>query len=366
MAYSFYRTVTIDHTKCGAADSTNFPVTFFGTYTYLKTTGNGGDVTSSSGYDIVFCTDNTGATLYDFELVTYSATTGAVEFHIRIPTLSHTVDTVIYLFYGNASVTTYQGTTSTWNSDIRRVYHLADGSTLSGANSTATSATLTIGGAITAITGQIDGGANRPSTTPAGLSTATITGLPTGSSAFSLSCWMRTVSVTNAILWSFGADASESFHEVYIDLNGPGGGKLAVGDQAAFSAVTSTTTNNDGNWHHVVATYTGSGSHASVVYVDGVSRGTSSTTLTPATAPTNLAGFNLANDVGNNFPFVGDLDELRVYAVALTADWVLTEYNNQFDPTTFYAIGAAVPIGGGGGVSGAILGRVINLAVRVH
>jgi hypothetical protein len=36
-AYSFNQAVTIDHTKVGSSDSTNFPFLFSGTYTYLKT-----------------------------------------------------------------------------------------------------------------------------------------------------------------------------------------------------------------------------------------------------------------------------------------------------------------------------------------
>src|SRR5258706_14400600 len=110
MSYTFRNSITIDHTKCGSSDSTNFPMLFSGTYTYLKTVGNGGNVTNVNGYDIIFTSDIAGTTLLDFELVNYSASTGTVEFWVRIPTLSHTTDTVIYLFYGNSSITTYQ-----WN-----------------------------------------------------------------------------------------------------------------------------------------------------------------------------------------------------------------------------------------------------------
>ncbi len=367
MAWSFYRTVTVDHTKCGATNSTDFPVAFFGTYAYLKTVGNGGDVTSSSGFDIVFYTDATATTKYDFELVNYVPTTGAVEIHVRIPTLSHTVDTVIYLFYGNSSITTDQGTTATWNSNINRVYHLPDGvSSISGANSTSTASTLSVTASLSPVTGQVDGGVNKPTNNADSMATNATTGVPT-SGAFSISCWLKTTTTATSIFWSWGGGSP--FNEVFLDINGPGTGKMGLGDVSTFgAAVTSANTYNDGNWHHVVGTYSGSGgTHASVIYVDGASAGTSSTSLTLHSTPTEIRAFGLCNDGGSSFQLVGNLDELRIYSVVLSADWVLAEYNNQFNPSTFYAIGAATPAGGGGGgVGGSILGRIINIAVRLH
>ena len=55
--YSYRRTITIDHTKVPSTDQSNFPVLFSGTYSYLATTSNGGNVTSANGYDIIFTSD---------------------------------------------------------------------------------------------------------------------------------------------------------------------------------------------------------------------------------------------------------------------------------------------------------------------
>jgi hypothetical protein len=44
VAYSFKRTITVDHTQVGGTDSTNFPLAVAGTYADLKTVGNGGSV----------------------------------------------------------------------------------------------------------------------------------------------------------------------------------------------------------------------------------------------------------------------------------------------------------------------------------
>jgi hypothetical protein len=70
-AYSFNQAVPIDHTKVGSSDSTNFPFLFSGTYTYLKTTGNGGNVQNSSGFYVVFATSSACSSLLSFEMESY-------------------------------------------------------------------------------------------------------------------------------------------------------------------------------------------------------------------------------------------------------------------------------------------------------
>jgi len=98
VAFSHYRTITVDHTLCGASNSTDFPVLVSGTYTYLKTTGNGGEVTNANGYDIGFYSDSGLTTKLDWEVEKYVSTTGEIVAWVRIPTLSHTSDTVIYIY----------------------------------------------------------------------------------------------------------------------------------------------------------------------------------------------------------------------------------------------------------------------------
>jgi hypothetical protein len=54
-----------------------------------------------------------------------------VVYHVKIPTVSHTSDTVFYVCYGNASITTDQSTpTSVWDSDFLSVFHLPNGGSL--------------------------------------------------------------------------------------------------------------------------------------------------------------------------------------------------------------------------------------------
>src|SRR6266481_2731264 len=104
--YAFRRTITIDHTKVANTDQTNFPVLVSGTYSYMATVANGGSVTSSNGFDIIFTSDAGGSNALAFEQDSYNSSTGAITYWVKIPTVSHSTDTTFYLFYGNSSIGT--------------------------------------------------------------------------------------------------------------------------------------------------------------------------------------------------------------------------------------------------------------------
>jgi len=62
------------------------------------------------------------------------------------PTLSHTTDTVLYMYYGNPSVTaSQQNSTGAWDGYYQAVYHLANvgSGTASDSTSWGNAATLT-------------------------------------------------------------------------------------------------------------------------------------------------------------------------------------------------------------------------------
>ena len=91
---------------------------------------------------------------------------------------------------------------------------------------------------------------------------------------------------------------------------------------------TTATTFNDGNWHHVVATYTGSGTAAGVsIYIDGVDQAL--TTVTDNLGTNSLAtavSFNVGARNGGGEYFDGSLDEAAMFGSALTAKDVAAMY----------------------------------------
>ncbi len=151
--YAYRKAITVDHTKVSAT-LTNFPV--------LVTISNDNDlknhVTSVNGYDLVFT--DAGGNLLDHELESWDGSTGTLVALVRIPSLSSTTDTVIYMFYGNSGVTTSQeNKTGVWDSNFKGVWHLPNGSTLTANDSTSNGNNGTNYG-VTATAGKIDGGGN--------------------------------------------------------------------------------------------------------------------------------------------------------------------------------------------------------------
>src|ERR1035437_3494308 len=163
MAYTYSRSITIDYTKCGTADSTAFPVLVSINHTTFKDAAHSGHVTNNTtGYDIAFFSDSGLTTKIPWEVEYYNGTTGILIAWVNIATLSHTVNTVIYVGYGNAGITTAQNTstngpTYVWNSNFKGVWHLSNGTTLSPNDSTSNGTNGTVTGA-TAAAGLIDGG----------------------------------------------------------------------------------------------------------------------------------------------------------------------------------------------------------------
>jgi len=95
-----YHEITIDHTKIVGSDKTNFVFFFGGVYEWL-TGPPGGNVAYANGSDIFFSSDRAGSEVLDFDLEMYDSGTGQIAAWVRIPTVSHTVDTVIYIQYGD-------------------------------------------------------------------------------------------------------------------------------------------------------------------------------------------------------------------------------------------------------------------------
>ncbi|MFZ3200173.1 MAG: hypothetical protein WA175_03375, partial [Candidatus Acidiferrales bacterium] len=70
--YTYRSAITISHAMVPNTDQVNFPVLVSGTYPYLATTANGGNVTNANGYDIFFTSDAAGSNILPFEQESYS------------------------------------------------------------------------------------------------------------------------------------------------------------------------------------------------------------------------------------------------------------------------------------------------------
>jgi hypothetical protein len=321
-------------------DSINFPVLFSGTYSYLATVANGGLVTNASGFDIIFTSDSGGSNLLNWEIETYAQTTGVVNFWIRVPTLSTSVDTVIYMFYGNSAISTFQGGAvgSAWSSIFKGVWHYPNGASLTALDSTSNARNGTITGA-TATAGNIDGGANFAG----GASTNNIV-VPqnvviNNTVPFTASVWFNLVASdgTARRIWDKADQTAPARHSILFISNNTihfqaNAWSVQVGEWSV--PIPST-----GAFHYLTVTYLyAATTDLPIIYVDGVPQ-----ILTPVTAPLGVVSAENSNlYIGNrnltDRSFNGVLDEFHWINAITSQDWITAEYNNQSAPGDFYSI----------------------------
>lgn len=337
--YAQTYSIAIDHTQCGSSDSTNFPDYVFMSNANLKTVANGGLIqhtTTVNGQtvptDLVFSSDSGATSLYSWEIEYYDGTNGIIYAHVKIPTVSHTSDTIYYVNYGNASISTYQGGAvgAAWNSNYKIVSHYANGTTLSLLDSTNNSNNGTNNSA-SATTGKVDGGVNTISASSQYVNYSTSNSIFNSATKLTMSGWMKkttSTSLANITCRNSGVDGAflgwfDSSGTVFV---------VARNSSGTFGNVSLTA---DTNWHlyHMVFNGTLSGnSNILKLYIDGVLQ-TLSFNGSVSTSIVTSATMNVGNDspAGGGFSDAS-FDEARTSTIDTSADWILTEYNNQDSP----------------------------------
>lgn len=312
----------------------------------LRTVANSGHVENASGYDIVFASDD-GVTLLSHQLEKYTASTGELVAWVKVPTLSTTYTTNIYMYYGNTAITTDQSTGSAWNSTYEGVWHLNNNIFNDG---TSNGNTAVNGGSTNLTNAKIAGGRSFPGTNTNYIQTP-LNGMPGGSGNGSILLWGRVTSY-EASTYFFGVTTNQSGGyanrlQLYI---GDGSGTLYLGLGSNHTLDNNVQVFSLNTWYHIALTWattnaaTGAGNYS--IYVNGTLQGSGTY---PAFTTMHSFG-DLGND-GNagqrTEEITGDVDELQAISATLSSDWILTTYNNQNSPSTFYSVWAEPKIWNG-------------------
>ncbi len=322
---------------------------------YLASSGNGGSVTNSNGYDIIFTSDSGGSTPLTWEIDEYNVTGSAV-FWVKIPTLSHTADTVIYVFYGNAAITTFQSTAaSVWSNSFVSVYHFGNGASLSAADSLGTNTGSITGSPIASVplfpvypAGQ-DGGSyfNNSGGNYIDLGAASSLNLAT----LTFESWVIPINGALPYMVFSKCNGTTQGWETYV---GAGGFSFQFGDGSLFALYRVNSGPSISSPFHIAVTITGS---TGLMYVNGSSVAFSNL----GAAATGIAASSVNANIGartGTLVMGGNIDEMRISNVVRSADWITQTYNSQFSGTSFYTLsaGGAGPTGGffrvGGPLSG--------------
>lgn len=322
-SWGFRRKLTIDNTKVsGSSDLANFPVLVsFSSDTNLSANAK------TDGSDILF-TDTKGQQL-THEIEYYSA--GTLVAWVKIPSLSATADTVIYMYYGNSSASGLENKTAVWSSDYRGVWHLSEtsgqhqDSTSNTNNSTAV--TVATQGSATGKIGGADDFASGNEVVIADSDSLDISG------SFTAQAWVKADTIGGNGTWNsiiYKGGNSNYFLELTntdeIDAGFYGGGDWR-------SVITTNSPVSTGSFYHVAVVHDATADTIKT-YVNGVEKGSvSGITQTPLV---NTSTFTIGENFYNE-TFDGIIDEVRLSDAPKSVDWLLTEYNNQNSPTTFYA-----------------------------
>ncbi len=329
MAFSYYSPITINAGQVPSAQA-DFPILISVTDSRFKTVANGGHVGSANGYDIRPYSDSGLTTaIIGYELERYNASTGEVIMWIK---RSSVVDGLItYLAYGDSSLIADGSSATTWSNSFMGVYHLGDGTTLNVNSSTGLNNGTNHG--VTATTGQIDGAG--------GFAFASSQYVDCGTgmnpAAATISAWVKATSFPNAYNTIGGINGS-----TFIELYAKSTGKLACYVSAAAGTVSYDGTGSHtllaATWYYLTMIY--DLSSGLIGYINAVSDGTA--TQKGAITVTGDR-FDIGQDAQNAGRFwSGVIDEVRFANVARSADWITTEYKNQFSPSTFETLGDEV------------------------
>ncbi len=134
--WEYRKMITVDHTMV-ADDLHNFPVLLSVTDSDLR------DKAQDDGDDILFMDGSGVATRLYHELEEFDGSTGRVVAWVNASSLSPTVDTICYMYYGNMGSADQQCPEKVWDSNYEAVYHMNDKTVLTILDSTANNHDLT-------------------------------------------------------------------------------------------------------------------------------------------------------------------------------------------------------------------------------
>ena len=302
-----------------------------------------GNAAQNGGGDIRFSSDPEGVTQLACDIVTFTTDNNpalaVAEVYVKIPSLSGTLNTSIWVHY-KATTTTAQPTrTHAYGQDNARdanyQLHCAMKDDPSGAAPQMIDRTVNVrhgtsGGSMTSgdvVDGQIgkcldfDGVNDR----------VDFTDFLDGASALTLSYWGKRSVTTTRLLMGRPRDANNAVH-YYQDSDGNCYVNVSNGSASYGSFA-----QNDTSWRMYTMVYDGGlsgNSNRLKAYLDSTAKTLTFSGTIPATAP-NLGAWLVGHDILGGGYSTGLHDAISIHNTARSADWVTATYNNESNPGAF-------------------------------
>ena len=322
--FRYRKNITIQSSKV-MSDLSDFPVLIDLYDADLKNS------IQANANDLIF-TDESGNKL-DFEVEKYDHYFNSTHSHMLAwvkTDLSCTYNTVLTMYYGNSFLDSQENSGDVWDEDFVAVWHLSE-TTLPRYDSTNNliDASPQNFDNDEAVEGKIDGADNfdgiddyiETYKLPSDLGLG-------GTEPKTVSAWVYTKSFNGGGIFEFGkAGASKAYFSL--------GTLLTVNEwQGSWGGIKFNDFSCDSlnNWVYFSVAY--DGNENIKIYVNNETQ-----------VNENDTKLNIVDDLtlkigkwGDN-SFHGIIDEVRVSKVTRSEGWIKTEYNNQFDPESFYIVG---------------------------
>lgn len=346
--YGYGKQIVINASQVsGTGSHTNFPILVSFTDPNLRTTANGGNVTSSSGFDIRF-TSSDCTTFLDHQVERYNPVTGEFIAWVRIPSLSTSVNTIIHMYYGNSSVVATTSTTATWNANYFGVYHfnssISDGT--SAGNNLTNVNTTNLTGSIIGEGRDLNNNTNVLSSVTTGQHLVVPNGVFSGVTNFTWSGWVYLDrDATNwERIFDFGKSTTVNFFFTpSIDVTSPSQTRARIttgGNASEQGPSINNPSASTGSWIYWAVTIDNASNTLSV-YKNGALYGSAAgVTLRPNNMEASITNYFGRSQYSADHYIDAKFDEFRLSRAVHSASWVATEYNNQSAPSAFYSVSA--------------------------
>ncbi len=341
--FTYYKEIIIHHSMVsGFDDLLNFPILIS---CFDKDLHD--NVQQSNGNDIAF---SDGITWLDHEIEHfnqgYNTTHAELITWVRIPSLSNSVDTIIYMYYGNSTMDSRENSENVWDNSYKGIWHLKENPTAPAPQFLDSTSYNNDGTAFNLFSsnrtsGKIDGGLifNDENEACVNISDANSLDLSTD---MTISAWVKTndaQSDVDVVITKWSPTPPNQNYWL---------GKLNSNDFAFYvdstqNVITNLNLINDNSWHYVVGVADSLNSLLRI-YVDGIERNTA---VYSGSSQTGNHYLNIGKSSGIiEQEWNGKIDEVRVINTVRSADWLATEYNNQYDTINFYSIGKEYTVSG--------------------
>ena len=363
--------LTVNHTKVPSTQ-TSFPALIGFNITpstesclpiEMMQTGSGYTAQADGG-DIRFTSDEAGTTGLNLEIATFTVAAATMnakaELYVRIPTLSASADTVIYVWYGNTGQSQAAATEATWgsygvwDSNYAGVWHLNEPTDAKNLDSTLNLNVSTPAASPTNSAGKLHKDLYFLNASSKYTEAGDKTSLKIAGAEITISCWLKmaaSVPVYSGVVTKQVDQNSNSSYGIYTNNNNVW---VIIVNAAGTDKTVGPADCSDRAYHYMVGRYLAGNVD---LYNNNSRIGTGaahSGNIKDTTVPFQIGRYNTSPRF-----FSGDIDEVRVSKIGRSNDWNTAEYNNQSDPASFWTVGSPSDVGGGA------VAAVVNVIRRI-